>query len=93
MKTAKISDYRSHLSDFHKRIVSHNDPLRISSSMGDLVVLPADDYESMVETLYILRDKKTIQSLNAIRSEIKSGKLKGFSIDQAFKDVVGCKNK
>ncbi len=92
MKTAKISDYRSNLSDFHKKIITQNDPLRISGPKGDLVILPADDYENMIETLYILKDKKTIQSINEIRTQLKSEKLKGATIEQVFGDVLVSKN-
>jgi PHD/YefM family antitoxin component YafN of YafNO toxin-antitoxin module len=41
MQTAKISDYRSHLSEYHQRIMDDRDPLRIASRSGDVVVLPA----------------------------------------------------
>ena len=48
MITAKVSDYRSHLSSFHKRVISDHDLLLISGQDGNVVILPEDDYENLI---------------------------------------------
>lgn len=82
MKTTRVSEYRSHLSGFHKRVLEDREPLRVSgSNQGDVVVIPADDYENLEETIYILKDKATLNSLLESRSEIQEGSFQGFSME------------
>ena len=93
MKTAKVAEYRSQLASFHKKVLNNHDPLRISGHEGDIVVIPAEDYENLLENIYILRDKITLKSISSIRKSVKNNKFKGFLIDEAFEDIVVNKNK
>ena len=88
MQTAKISDYRSHLSEYHKRIMDDHDPLRIASRSGDVVVLPAVDYENMVETIYILKDKVTMNSLLKTRTDMAQKSFQGIEVGDGFNDIL-----
>ncbi|GAH14230.1 unnamed protein product [marine sediment metagenome] len=88
MITAKVSEYRSHLSSFHKKVISDHDPLLISGHYGNVVIIPEDDYENLIETIYILRDKTTIKSLESVRKEIASDSFKGHDLKNIFKDVL-----
>jgi len=88
MQTAKISDYRSHLSEYHKRIMDDRDPLRIASRSGDVVVLPAVDYENLVETIYILKDKVTMSSLLKTRTDMAQKSFQGIEVGDGFKDIL-----
>lgn len=88
MITAKVSDYRSKLASFHKRVITDHDPLLISGQDGNVVVIPEDDYENLIETIYILRDKITMASLAQARSKIKNNNFKGSDIGDIFSDVL-----
>ncbi len=86
MKTTRVSEYRSHLSGFHRRVLEDREPLRVSgNNQGDVVVIPADDYESLQETIYVLKDKATLDSLLRSRMEIHDGTFEGFTME----DVSG----
>ncbi len=88
MQTAKISDYRSHLSEYHQRIMDDHDPLRIATRRGDVVILPAVDYENLVETIYILKDKVTMDSLLKTRAEMAQESFQGIEVNDGFKDIM-----
>jgi antitoxin YefM len=88
MQTAKVSDYRSCLSKYHQRIMEDHDPLRIASRSGDVVILPADDYENMIETMYILKDEATMSSLLKTRADIAQGSFQGVEVKDGFKDIL-----
>ena len=88
MKTAKVSDYRSHLSSFHKNVIMDHDPLLISGQEGNVVILPENDYENLVETIYILRDKTTMKSLERIREEMAQNVFSGHELEEVFPDAM-----
>ena len=94
METARISEYRSHLSQYHREVLENHEPLRIvGGSRGDVVVLPAADFEKLQETIGILKDKATLNSLLVSRSEYQSGTPGGQRIEEAFSDVLEGNNK
>ncbi len=88
MITAKVSDYRSHLSSFHKRVISDHDLLLISGQDGNVVILPEDDYENLIETIYILRDKTTMKSLEETRKNVLDSDYSGHNVGEVFSDVM-----
>ena len=93
METVRISGYRSHLSQYHKDVLENHEPLRvIGSSRGDVVVLPAKDYERLTETIGILKDKATMNSLLETRIEFQSEAASGREIQEAFSDVLDSKD-
>ena len=92
MKTAKVSDYRKSLARFHKSVLLDNEPLLLPNKNGDLVVLPAQDYENLLETIYILSDKITTKNLIKIREQVSEDKFSGVSIEKAFDDLLEPKN-
>jgi prevent-host-death family protein len=82
MITTRVSEYRSHLSGFHKRVLEDREPLLVSgSNQGDVVVIPAEDYELLQETINILKDRATLNSLLQARSLIQEGTFEGFSVE------------
>ena len=92
MKTAKVSDYRKSLAKFHKSILMDNEPLFLPNKNGSVVVLSAQDYENLLETIYILSDKITTQNLIKIREQVAENKFSGVSVEKAFDDLLESKN-
>ena len=88
MQTKKLSEYRSHLAKYHQQIVDTRDRLRVSDRNGSVVVLSAEDYDNMLETLYILQDETTVKSLLQTRLSISQGTFQGSEIKDAFKDLM-----
>ncbi len=88
MQTANISDYQSHLSNYHQQIMDNHDPLRIADRHGDVIVMAADDYDNLMETLYILKDEITMKSLLETRKSLEQGYFQGIEVEDAFKDIL-----
>ena len=89
METARISEYRSNLSSYHRAVLEDHEPLRIvGGSRGDVVVVPAKDYENMQETISVLKDRATMNSLLENRSELAGAASDAQTISEAFKDVL-----
>ncbi len=94
MRTARISEYRSNLSSFHKSVLDNHEPLRIvGGSRGDVIVVPAGDYESLQETINILKDRATMNSLLENRVDYYNNSVEGQDIHEAFNDVLESKDK
>ncbi len=88
MQTAKVSDYRSSLAKYHQRVMEDHDPLRVASRSGDVVILAADDYENLMETIYVLKDEATMSSLLETRADMSRGAFRGVKVEDGFKDIV-----
>jgi PHD/YefM family antitoxin component YafN of YafNO toxin-antitoxin module len=89
MLIAKVSEYRSHLSKFHQEIIKHHDPLRIAGGREDMIVLSSKDYDNLIETLHILKDKVTMESLLETRKKMADNSFKGKKIEAVFDDLMG----
>ncbi len=86
MRTTRVSDYRSHLSGFHRRVLEDREPLRVSgSNQGDVVIIPADDFERLQETIMMLKDKATLNSLLQTRTELQGDTFHGYTME----DIAG----
>lgn len=82
MFTTRVSEYRSHLSGFHRRVLQNREPLLVSgSNQGDVVVIAAEDYELLQETINTLKDRATLNSLLQSRSMIQEGTFEGFNME------------
>lgn len=88
MQTTKLSEYRSHLAKYHQQILDTSNRLRVSDRNGSVVVLSAEDYNNLMETLYVLQDETTVQSLLKIRLSTTQGTFQGTEIKDAFKDLM-----
>ena len=89
MKTARISEYRSNLSSYHKAVLEDHEPLRIvGGTRGDIVVIPARDFELLYETISVLKDRATMNSLLENRIDYHNKTEIGPEIGDVFSDVV-----
>ncbi len=90
MTTTRVSEYRSHLSGFHRKVLQDREPLLVSgSNQGDVVVISAEDYELLQETIALLKDQATLNSLLQTRTMLQDGTFDGFDmgdIDSATED-------
>lgn len=93
MQTAKVSDYRSNLATLHSSVIKNHNPLMVSGRDGDVVIIAADDYENILETIHILKDKITINSLMNVREQMSNNTFSGQETQDAFKDLMDAENK
>lgn len=74
MVIATYSDFRQKLKDYLDKVIKNNTPLFITRSKGEsVVVLSQSDYESIMETFYLLKSPKNAQRLQAALDEYQKG--------------------
>jgi len=78
--TSSISDTRKDLASLVRGLVAHGGRHRVTKNGKDAaVVLPVDDYESLIETLNILTDPDSMKAVEIGLSQIKTGDVVDFS--------------
>lgn len=63
MTNVNISNFRENLYQYVKNIVKHNDVININTKDGNAIVLSEEDYNGLIETLYLNGSKKTIEDI------------------------------
>ena len=95
MITARISEYRTNLSTYHNRVLSDHEPLRIiGPSRGDVVVLAAEDYDRLQDSIVVLKDRATLNSLLEGRAGFPdAARQNSVDMKDVFTDVMDGANK
>ena len=64
MVITSYSDFRQKLKDYLDKVIKNHSPLFITRAKGEsLVVLSQSDYESIMETFYLVKSPKNAQRL------------------------------
>ena len=53
MTNTNITNFRKNIYNLLEQTIKYNEPINISTKNGNAVVLSEEDYNSMIETLYI----------------------------------------
>jgi antitoxin YefM len=81
VQTISISELQQQLLEFVEKIHQSSDRLVITrQGQAEAVLLSADDFEGLVETLDILSDTELVQRLIEAEAELASGG--GHSLDE-----------
>ena len=82
MKAANFSEFRTSLKKYLDSVEDDNEILIIKRKSGKgTVVLSLDEYNSIMETLYLLSSKKNANRLYESIEQMKSGKTFNPEID------------
>lgn len=65
MTTVKITNYRKNIYSIIDQVIKYNKPVKISTINGNAVILSEEDYNNIIETLYIF-------SVPGLKNEKKS---------------------
>ena len=95
MITARISEYRSNLSMYHNLVLTDHEPLRIvGPSRGDVIVLAVEDFERLQDSILVLKDRATLNSLLAGRGDFAgASREEPLEMKDVFTDVMESENK
>jgi antitoxin YefM len=70
------SNFRQKLKSYLDDVFENNSPLFVTRTKGEnIVVLSESDYESIMETFYLLRSPKNAERLQKAVNEHKAGKV------------------
>lgn len=53
MKSTNITNFRKNIYDLLETTIKYNEPINVSTKNGNAVVLSEEDYNNLMETLYI----------------------------------------
>lgn len=67
------SDARARLFRLIQQVIDDHAPLRISSKVGDAVLMSAEDYDAWQETIYLLRSPANARRLMEAVARDKAG--------------------
>lgn len=69
------SDFRQKLKSYLDEVFKSHSPLYVTRTKGEnIVVLSASDYESLMETFYLLRSPKNAERLQRAIEQYQQGK-------------------
>lgn len=74
MKTLTTSELRNDLFNVAKSVTTKNDIVRVAHKTGDYVLISADVFDEIEETLYLYSDPNFSRELEEAREEVKAGK-------------------
>lgn len=87
MQTIQYTDARNKLNKLINSVEKNKEPVVIVGSKGrnDAVILSKEDYDNLLENLYVLSNPKWMQSIEKGLKDIESGRTKKLSP----KEVLG----
>lgn len=77
MTNTNITNFRKDIYEMLEQTIKYNEPINISTKHGNAVVLSEEDYNSLMETLYI-------ESIPGLKEEILEGG--NTPIDECLKE-------
>ena len=87
MKVISLSNARKELFGLKDDVTSSHTPCILTHKTGNVVMIAEDDYWNMVEHLYILKDKITMDAIKKAISDRKNGKTKYMDVDDLLKSI------
>lgn len=66
MTNINITNFRKDIYELLEQTIKYNEPLNISTKNGNAIVLSEEDYNNLIETLYI-------SSIPGLKDDIKKG--------------------
>ena len=67
MTKTNISNFRQNIFEYINQAVEYNDIINVNTKNGNAIILSENDYNSLVETLYLSSNQK-------VKEEILNGK-------------------
>ena len=58
MLDKNITNFRKNILSLPKQTIKYNEPMNVSTKDGNAVIISEDDYNSLVETIYISSNQK-----------------------------------
>jgi antitoxin YefM len=87
MRTLTFSDTRAHFAETLNKVVDDREPVTVTRANREAVVIMAlDDYESMRETLYLLRSPANARRLLAAIERMEHGN--GGAVEVQLDELV-----
>lgn len=70
MSSVNATNFRNHLFEYLEEIIEYNDILKISTKKGNAIVISESDYNNIMETLDIMKNKDVLKDIKDALSNI-----------------------
>ena len=88
MKTITLEQAGKHLLSHINYSLQTHDAINIASENGAVIMLPQEDYESIMETVRLLADKKSLKALLDSHTQREHGvEPSSYSVEDVFSDL------
>ena len=84
MNTITVTNARTNLFQLLKKTLKSHLPARISSREGNVILIPEEDYENLIETAELLSIPGLKESIEKSDREILAGEISSFN--EVFKE-------
>lgn len=83
MITATYTDLRSNLKGYLDRVVNDSDNVIVNRGNGSAVVIMSmEEYESMVETAYIMSQPELVEAIRKGDEDVRNGNYEIVDVDE-----------
>ena len=69
MPTTNITELRKNLFTTIDTVIKYNEPVHVTTKAGNAVILSEEDYNSLMETLYLLANPKLVERIKSDEKE------------------------
>jgi len=77
MNAITYTDLRQNLKTYMDKVIQDNDPLIITrKNKKNVILISVDEYNSLIETNYLLSNEANVEHLKKSITQHKSGKIK-----------------
>ena len=83
MTTIHISNFRKNLVSTLKGVIDFDEPVTITTNKGNIVIVSESSYNSMVESLYLTKQKGLVEKIKEGENESLSS-MKKYNQNEAW---------
>ncbi len=74
MNAISISEFRKNIKSFFDKAKDEHEPIIVTRNNGNAVVMDIDDYNALIDTVYLLTSKRNADRLLDSIKNVQSGK-------------------
>jgi antitoxin YefM len=83
MRTATFSDFSSNVKNYFNSVIDNCDSVIVNRNSDEAaVLLSLDEYNSLMETLYLMSSRETMADIRQAEQDIKEGKGIEVNLDE-----------
>ena len=83
MRTATFSDFSSNIKNYFNSVIDNCDSIIVNRNSDEAaVLLSLDEYNSLMETLYLMSSRDTMEDIRKAEQDIKEGKGIEVNLDE-----------
>jgi antitoxin YefM len=86
MEAVNYSEFRGNLKSYLDKSIENHEPIIVTRKTGNMVVMSLEDYNSIMETNYLLRSKANAEHLLKSIEQLETGK----GIEKSLEELEEC---